>query len=117
VNGDKFYEANLNHDHQFYKLFKDQQYNESDDYQNGSLIEYADFHPSKGIHKYYCLDISSKTNHLPDPLKPVILQMQMDINGSNAGANAHQIYHVIEQEVSVVIDMKLGQVSAPLSAV
>jgi len=113
VNGDKFFESNVRYDHQFYKLFKDQQFNEGDDYQNGSLVDYADFHPTKGIHKYYCLDISSKTNHLADPLKPVILQIQMDV----IGAKVYQIYHIIEHEVSVVIDMKLSQVSAPLSAV
>ena len=116
VNGDKFYETNLNNDHEFYRMFKDQQYNESDDYQNGSLIQFKDFHPTGGFHKYYCIDISSKTNHLPDPLKPVILQIQMDVVG-NAAANSYQINHIIEHEVSVVIDMKLGQISAPLSAV
>ncbi len=113
VNGDKFFERNINEDHEFYRMFQDQQYNQSDDYQNGSLVKFKDFHPTEGFHKYYCIDISSKTNHLPDPLKPVILQIQMDLYGPDV----YQVYHIIEQEVSVVIDMNLGQVSAPLSAV
>ncbi len=116
VNGDKFFESNVNEHHEFYRMFKDQQYNESDDYQNGSLIQLKDFLPVQGFHKYYCLDISSKTNHLPDPLKPVILQIQMDVYGKNVD-DSYQIYHVIEHEVTVVINMNLGEVSAPLSSV
>ena len=42
----------------------------------------------------------------------------MDVVGS-AGANSYsyQIYHIIEHEVSVVIDINLSKVIAPLSTV
>lgn len=109
VDGDKFYKDDISTPHEFYQMFRAQQFLGGDDLHNGTQVTYAGFNEVNGCHKYYVFDISPLTNNYPDPLKSVVLTMRGTLNSSTA--DLYDVYHIIEHEMNVSINMKDGEVN------
>lgn len=103
IDGQQLFPNDIEHEHQFYKLFKDELFNGGEDYSNGSLVSWADF-SGLGIHKYYVFNMTKFMESHPNPLKSFNLTFRGTVVGDPAVT--YDVYFLVEHEVNVAIKMR-----------